>query len=723
MFGVDKFSFSFLTSTPFLVIAALIVLIGLGIVLYRKTNPPTPLWVRLLLGSLRILALLALVAALSEPILDISRSFERTRRVAILSDVSSSMDRDENELTRTERADSLLDSRAWQTATTSIETEHFFFADSLKRTKEGLVRDKTAIGDALDELRTAQLEQPFDQWLLLTDGGSNAGVEPTEVASRLGTPVITVDLSGREERMDLKLDNLTFDPVAFVGRKTEITARINWRNADGRVARVRLYDGTRMLDEKTTPLQQDDGLAELKLNYTPEQPGQKLYRIEIIPAEDEVSEANNSRSIAIKVLKSRLAVLLVTEHPDLEVGFLRRYLAQADRYDVDLVVTGRNSGNLQGQLPTSQAAMNKYDLIILHDPDPQRLETRKELFKSYLEDKGGSLWVLLGQTFARRGPTEWFDNLLPFTRSSRGRAQFIDFNADPVEGNLFHPSVRLADDRASIRRRWNELPPFDELVYCDQEKPEAVILATTTVTEVVGRRSPILGYLRHGPGKVLEQAALPFWPWGFVATGFGEDGSAYTDFVEGTVSWLTVQDDFDPVRIVPEKKVFSRGEDVKFDGFAYDLGYRPLPNATGYVKLHNAETGSDLEADLLDRQPGQYRATFSQLSPGKYDYSGAFEKDGRTLKEVEGQILVESFSLEEYDQEGDTETLKTIARLTGGEYFNYADFDRATEAINTEPATVVQRGEIIVWNKAWLLLLIIAALSIEWLLRKVWQMV
>jgi hypothetical protein len=723
MFGVDQFSFNFLTSTPFLVIAALIVLLGLGVVLYRKTNPPTPLWVRLLLGTLRILALLALVAVLSEPILDYSRSFERTRRVAILSDVSTSMDRNESERTRIERADSLLNSRVWKTTVGAVETEHFFFADSLKRTKEGLVRDKTAIGDALDELRTRQLEQPFDQWLLLTDGGSNAGVEPTEVASRLGTPVIAVNLSGREERLDIKLDNLTFDPVAFVGRKTELAARINWRNANDRVARVRLYDGTRMLDEKTTPLQQDDGLAEIKLNYTPEQPGQKLYRIEIVPTEDEVSEANNRRSIAIKVLKSRLTVLLVTEHPDLEVGFLRRYLEQADRYDVELVVTGRKSGNLQGQLPANQAAMNRYDLIILHDPDPQRIETRKELFKSYLEDKGGSLWVILGQTYARRGPTEWFDNLLPFTRSSRGSAQFIDFNADPVEGNLFHPSVRLADDRASIRRRWNELPPFDELVFCDLEKSEAVILATTTVTEIVGHRSPILGYLRHGPGKVLEQAALPFWPWGFVATGFGDDGSAYADFVEGTVSWLTVQDDFDPVRIVPEKKVFSRGEDVQFDGFAYDLGYRPLPNAAGYVKLHNTETGTELEADLLDRQPGQYRATFSQLPPGKYDYSGAFEKDGRTLKEVDGQILVESFSLEEYDQEGDTETLKTIARLSGGEYFSYLDFDKAAEAIKTEPAVVVQRGEIIVWNKVWLLLLIIAALSIEWLLRKVWQMV
>jgi len=723
MFGVDNFSFNFLTSTPYLVIAALIVLVGLGIVLYRKTNPPTPLWVRLLLGSLRILAILALVAALSEPILDYTRSFERTRRVAILSDESSSMERNENSLTRAERADSLLDSRMWKAAASSIETEHFFFADSLKRTRDGLSTDKTAIGDALDELRTMQLEQPFDQWLLLTDGGSNAGAEPTEIASRLGTPVIAVNLSGAEERMDLKLDNLNFDPIAFVGHKTEIAARISWRHARGQTAKVRMFDGTRVLDEKTTPLQQEDGLAEVKLSYTPDQPGQKLYRIEIVPAEDEVTEANNSRSIAIKVLKSRLAVLLVTEHPDLEVGFLRRYLDNADRYDVDLVVTGRKSGNLQKNLPESQAAMNKYDLIILHDPDPQRLESRKELFKSYLEDKGGSLWVILGQQYAQRGPTEWFDNLLPFTRSSKGRAQFIDFNADPVEGNLFHPSVRLADDRAAIRRHWNELPPFNELVYCDTEKPEAVILATTTVTEQVGHRSPILGYLRLGPGKVLEQAALPFWPWGFVATGFGEDGSAYSDFVEGTVSWLTVQDDFDPVRIVPEKKVFSRGEDVRFDGFAYDLGYRPLPNAAGYVKLHNTETGVDQEADLLNRQPGQYRATFSQLAPGKYDYSGAIEKDGRTLKEVDGQILVESFSLEEYDQEGDAETLKAIARLSGGEYFSYHDFDKAAEAVLTDPAVVVQRGEIVVWNKTWLLLLIIAALSIEWLLRKVWQMV
>jgi LPXTG-motif cell wall-anchored protein len=65
MFGLKDISVSFLTGHPVWVILGGLVLLGLAGLLYWKTNPPLPLWLRIVLGTLRVVAVLALIIALA----------------------------------------------------------------------------------------------------------------------------------------------------------------------------------------------------------------------------------------------------------------------------------------------------------------------------------------------------------------------------------------------------------------------------------------------------------------------------------------------------------------------------------------------------------------------------------------------------------------------------------------------------------------------------------
>jgi hypothetical protein len=230
---------------------------------------------------------------------------------------------------------------------------------------------------------------------------------------------------------------------------------------------------------------------------------------------------------------------------------------------------------------------------------------------------------------------------------------------------------------------------------------------------------PALGTLRLGPGKLMASAVLPFWAWGFETLGYEGSNEPYRRFMDGSVAWLTTQDDFDPIRIAPEKSVFTRGETVRFEGFAFDQGFRPIPEVTGAVSLTETESGEKYEADLIDRSEGKHVAEFEQLPPGTYSYRAGFEKGGDVLKWNEGRILVESFSLEEYDQRGNELALRTISRATGGQYFSYKDFNDAVAAIEIEPVVESIKGEFSLWGRPWLLLILIGALGLEWILRKV----
>jgi len=723
MFGLKEISLDFLTGSPVLVWLSLLVFIALAVFLYLKTNPPLPRYLRIILSGLRILALLALFAALLEPVFSFSREIKQQKKVLVLLDGSASMDRVELDISRRARLDSLLSTEAFSQLGSEVDMTSYWFGGNITDNRQDVDRSKTSLGDVIYEMDKRQLTDPANYWLLLSDGNSNSGREVREASQGLPLPVITVDMSAGIGDFDVALTNIEFSPVVFVGEQTEVKIKLSWHRALNKSMQVQLLDSNRVLDQQVFNITQDAGLGEIVLKYQPPEPGQRILRVNIPALEDEENDGNNQRSFAVKILKSKLLVLLATDSPDYEVGFLKRFLDRSDRYEVDLRVTGDKAGNLAGVFPTRQGELNRFDLVILYDPDPAVLQSRRGVIESYLSEKGGALWLLMGRRFVSRGPVDWFNRLLPFYQSQPRPVSHRDFHAVPAEGNLFHPAVRLADDQTSIRNAWAELPPFQSLVICDQIDRDGVVLAYRSEGSAVGLKTPVIGFKRLGPGKVFAQSVLPLWTWGFVNLGFGEDDSRYGKFIEGVASWLTVKEDFDPIRVAPDKQVYSRGETIRFDGYAYDQGFRPIADVVGRVKLIRESDQESMETDLVALGDGKFYAEYYNLTPDRYRYSAMMEKDGRLLKQNDGKLLIESFSLEQYDQSGDPATLTALSRLSGGSYYTFRQFDDALAAIDRTPETLLVRSEVVVWNKLWILLTIIGALSIEWLLRKANQLI
>ncbi len=276
----------------------------------------------------------------------------------------------------------------------------------------------------------------------------------------------------------------------------------------------------------------------------------------------------------------------------------------------------------------------------------------------------------------------------------------------------------MGENRTAIRETWASLPPFKMLLSCDQVPTGSVVLASVSGIGSVSLRTPVLGYRRLGPGKVLALAASPLWVWGFEPQALPVGQSPYAKMIEATVNWLTVQDDFDPVRVAPSQEVYRRGEPVKFEGYAFDPGYRPIPGVTGTVSVTAGAGQEPQEVDLIESEAGKFHAEFNNLAPGKYTYQANLSRDGQPLKTTHGQLLVESFSVEEFNQQGDAATLTSISHATGGNYYDFSQFGTAVEKLNLLPVTENQENEFVLWGKFWLLAVFIGALAIEWSLRK-----
>ncbi len=723
MSNIAEITIDFLTGHPLLTALALILSLLLAVYLYRRTNPPLPTSIKILLGALRFIAILALFLALFEPVLSYTREYEKTPKLTLLLDDSSSMSTVEDGTSRHMRSADFLDSDRYKEFAKNFDITTYYFGGNLTENAKQVDTLATALGMALSDLQKKEAADPAQAWLLISDGINNQGLDAATASDHLVSPVYALGVGTDAGLRDVAIAGLEYNRAAFVGKPTEIVVHVQWSGIKNEPVVVQIKNGQKVLAADTIKAAPGDLKRDVSISFVPDRIGRQTFSVEIPGLNDEVNVDNNNKSFSMQVMKSKLNVLLVADHLDWEYAFLKRFLNRSENIDLSTVVYRDNGNTLEGQFPTSQSELNQYDLIIFYDIKPGFLAGQKNIIQSFVAEKGGGLFFILGDNYlGARRPT-WVDDFLPFVkRKGTGQMIYTKFNGVPVESYLFHPSVRLSDDRRGVRERWRDLPNFEQLVPTDSVTPQSEVLVTANL----GRNAPdmpVLGYRLMGAGKILATTAAPFWRWAFLSAGFDEPTSDYDRFWDGSVKWLALKEDFDPIKITGDKDVYTRGETVGFTAFVNDQGFRPIENARGAVELIN-ETGTDtMTVPWKDMGEGRYRSEFDAVSPGRYSYQATVERDGVQLKETDGQLAVESYFIEDYDRRPDFAALETVARKTGGLYAHIDKPDSVLAGIDAAKISETVKYETSLWDKAWLLLIFIGALAVEWFIRKRYQLI
>ncbi|HHI03638.1 MAG TPA: hypothetical protein ENL22_08970 [candidate division Zixibacteria bacterium] len=722
MLGFTDFNIDFLTESPLVTSLLFIFLVLISIYLYRNTNPPISRKIKTFLTILRITAVLALFLTLYEPVASFTREYTRKPVISLLYDRSKSMDTVDKSKSRRELADSLLSSISFQDFIENFDLRQYIFAATISEFGSSINVNKTALGNCMAELSRREIGSPSDYWLLLSDGINNSGTSPIDIVSGIKTPIYSIGFGELTDTRDILITGLEYNDVIFAGKPTELTVSLEWAGMINEQARISIKSSGKTLQSKTISLPPGNLRDNIKLKFIPEKIGRQTLEISVSDIPNELSQKNNRRLFSVLVLKSKLNVLLVSDKLDWEYAFLKRFLIKSESIELTPVLYKENGEYLTGRFPSQQKELNRFDLIILYDIKDNILKSRAELIESFLNDHGGGLLVLLGDNYLEKSFPRAIDNFLPFISTKRNaEIIYCTFNGRPDENYLYHPAVRISDNRGSIRQAWSSLPNFEILIPLDSITPNSEIYVTADIDNL-GDGFPILGFRNFGPGKVMATSAAPFWHWAFFGYGFGEDAREYRLLFDGIINWLSFHEDSDPIRIVPDKNIFTRGEKIGFNALVYDLGFRPITGATGNITLVD-EARDTTVIQLIESKKGKYRAEIDLLPPGKYDYTGLIEKDGRILKETKSRIAVESFSIEEYRRKPEFGALSAISQKTGGQFFALDNVDSLYDRLNTDLILESKKTEIVLWNKFWLLAIFILALGIEWLLRKKYQLI
>jgi len=707
---VSDLSFHLAPNAPWLLLAASsLLLAGLALWAYRFAIPPLPELARRVLPLLRGAALVMLAWLLAQPVLERARGGES--RVVVLLDRSRSMElpavpggpsraalagRVVGEL---ERA---LSGRA--------TLEVMGFAARLEGDSAAASgRSATALGDALIALAGSPAGERASAVVVVSDGVTNAGEDPVAAARAIGLPVHAI-VVGEPAGLDRAVTGIDASTSARVGEATPVRVRVASGDPRGTPIAVTLLEAGRALGRATVIAPGDGAEATAEFRPVPIRPGLAVWTARVDSAAGEIGTGNNARELAIEVSPGKLGVLIASGSLNWDLTFLRRALAGDSSLTLGTWVREQGGWRrLEGERPgaPSAADLRGRAVVVLDAVAPPAAGAEFDRALADFVRDGGGLLVLGGPA----------PGLARYGRGLLGDALELDLSGDfggLVGTPLLTPEAAelLAwdDDVARGDRAWRAAAPLSDLAPVSPGAGDRVLIATP------GNGPPLMLSRRIGRGQALMVNGTGLWRWSLAQHDelSAERGRRLWRRI---VRWLAEPVQGEPLRLKPERWLFTGGEPVRLFATLQDASFRPVAGASVEGEL----TAPGVAARRVRFEPGaagSYVATLEDLPPAQYRITARATRGGHDLGRASSEFAAGRWSLEEARTLPDSATLAAVARASGGRVTSAAEAGRWARSLETPAIARGARESTRLWESPWVFAIVVGALSLEWAWRR-----
>ena len=716
---------------PIFPLPILLALFGLAIFYvfwnYRKVHRLRTHAKRLTLIGLRSASLLVLLYIALRP----STGEQQTRTVKdslyILNDISDSMTlRDmPQRQSRKKFVEDLFKDNAeiFKEAEEKFNFHNWSFA-AIAGQKKTVAKSShtTAIGTALHKVNRDLNQNRGRAVFIFSDGQNNSGLSTRKEILRLKqkkVPVYTIAVGQKnynDSNVDAsveKIDNISPVPK---DQNFSILSHIKLSGLRARRTKVTVKINDKIVYEDKLQARNDQEtiLFEPELNAFGLKPGFHKLEISVQKHTEEITPLNNSLSSYFEVRDDGLKVLLLSSAPTAEYKFLRRTLASSE----GLSLNAPNpflSRTALGRAKLQQINCADYNVFIFVDTDYKFIPSI--LLRSInlrLKDPGTGVLTIAGPSFKR----QWQElpqntpNLLPiqvngentpsairdisFTPTQDGQEHFISsfINELPLE-----TQTEIAKLKGYQLRNFSELSGAKNLFEDSAGNP--LLIARSGQTRQIFLATPSLW--RHALKPELRDS---FYRRLWFRSIF---------FLAGKESDLNSK-----IRLYTGKTRYSYDEQVEMRATVLNGKGQNVSNIPVKVSVIHKETGDSFDLQMKERQ-SNFKAQFLALNPGLYTLQASATVDRNILKSREVKIFVMPDRKEFSHVITDEASLKRIAETTEGSLISPEDFPGILRNFleNADVRQVVTRSKIReLWDNAFVLILLLILLSLEWVFRR-----
>jgi len=740
----------------------------------RRLEPRT----RLVLSTLRGLTILVCLLAISQPIFELIQYTKLQTQVHVLVDDSASMQRrdtypDEEQqeaLMKAAQVQNLADySRSQlvqrvlekpdgllQKLRASHDVRLFRFVrkplpirDLSELTSKG---PRTPLGDALDLHLAGFGAAELEAVILVSDGRNNAGLPPVEVAGKYRAadlPIFTVGVGDPNPPRNVRIIGPPGPKEALRDEEVLFDVNLVAEGLHRRVVQVTLEaskDGGPYLtaDSSSATLRQDDEPVRVRLHHAFAEPGDYTLRFKSSSFPEETSLEDNIDTRFLRVNDERIRVLYIDDVPRWEYRYLERGLKRVDRsiemqaymFDASRDFHQEHSDNLTNlvDIPRTREEMLAYHVILIGDVPPEKLGGTEEQRNHWLQllvefvEFGGGVGMLWGQAaMPQRYRGTPLEDLLPVVLEDQLELKQIRLDHTeefrPVLDNPAQPHeiTLLRSERKANQRLWEEdLATLVTYYPVQQVKAGAeAILRHPVDSNRFGKR--VIAATGFYPrGRTFFITSDETWRW---RKYYGE--LFHDRFWRNVVRYLAqarLRRRDDRVELRLSKVIAETGEPVHIHLEVQDEELAPSTESEATVFLRRADMAPERRTlRVVPGEPGTYKGSFALDRPASVSVL-VFEHDNPDDKILAREdVLVEIPDREMSHSSQDRKTLTAIAeRSKGGRYLFLGGVSELVEEFRDRKPLEqeINRQTEPIWDQAWVLFLVLALLSAEWLLRK-----
>jgi uncharacterized membrane protein len=718
---------------------------GVAFVSYRRPLVPLTATERGTLVGLRVLALAILVFFLNGPVVLRPPAGDGGAVVPVLVDASRSMRvADVGGQPRVARVRDVLADDLLPGLEGQFSAELFAIGDSAAPvTLEQISADgqRSDLTGAIAAIRDRYRGRRVAGIVLLSDGGDTGGAV-RDLGDHHGPPVFAVGIGSPDGLRDREIVGLSAsDPrldEALVDLHVSAVSHGFGRSA----FELRVAANGRLLSSRRVTPAADGAPVDEIFAVSPDPLTATVYSVSIEPETDEASEENNVRSVLVSPAGRKRRLLAIHGAPGFEHSFMARALMRDPGLELDTIVRkgrdesgtdtffiqagGERAAGLTTGFPAGREALYWYDALLIANVEGDFFtRAQLELVADFVAERGGGLLVLGSRSFAQRGfMGTALEVVLPLELNDRrgglARASFDVDRTAPIhtvrltpEGRL-HPAMRIGGSPAQSDGLWSALPPLAAVAPLGGPRPGATVLAVSATAN--GGVYPLVAVQRYGSGRAMVFAGEASWRWRMMMP--SEDRS-HEFFWRQSARWLAASAP-DPVAVtVPDAA--EPGDSIEISVDARDAAFSPAGGAV--VEATITEPGGDPRALGLRRDaatPGRFVATVRLDQPGLYRVHVDAQRGSSRLGMADRWLHVGGSDREFADPRLNEGTLRRLAASSGGRYVRGEDARQVVSWLRSvEPQTLEpERRDF--WHHPGAFALVIALLSIEWLLRRRW---
>ena len=679
--------------------------VAAAIFLYYRdiTFNDQPTWLRYLMAVIRGLVVTVVSSLLLAPLLKLLQNRTEPPVIIIAQDQSASIRAALSRTDSTTYAKSLQDLH--DRLAEKFVVHRIGFGQEVKELNEGETWKMNEQASDLGELMTYVQEQYRGQnvgsIIVASDGAINRGKNPLYVPLTQKAPLYTVALGDTIRKTDLQVKDIFHNSIAYLGDRFSLqidlsAVRLQGASTSLEIKQV-LDDRTVLLEKIPISIDADPWFATKNVIIEAKESGVQRYRVQLSQVKNEVTYINNVRDFFVEIIDGRLNVLLLANSPHPDLAVWRAALLSQRNYEV----------NIRMAKEIAMDELKNYDLVIFHQL-PSATNPIQNIL-SELDQKGTPRIFIAGY----QTDVIALNSAQPFLNIVSGGSRTpndVTMVLNP-SFNLFN----LSDDiKAKISSFSPLLSPYGEY----SAAPSAQVMSYQRIGRV-DTQFPLIVMGEANDRRTCVIAGEGVWKWQLYDQLQNGSKEITYEILGQICQYTSTKSDKRKFKVTSSKRLFTELEDISFQAELYNDSYELINSPEVSIKIRNRE-GEDF--DYTFNTSGQsYALQIGRFPEGSYSWTASTDVNGVRLTH-DGKFVVQPVQLEALETTADHGLLRQLASMHGGKLV-YADNmneigDDILNDTQIKPILYSSTQTRPLIHLKWLCLIIVAALSLEWFLRR-----